>query len=133
MADFMFQNVAFRATVYRTGEVGFTQFIFMYIQHDSVTTGIIPKKFFNKNCQWQDLIKKQFLNDCKDCKPFCKFEVILSRFIYGAYFEFYGCFLWMIIFQIDLRESIGNFRSQANLKPINLTRWRTLLLRETCW
>ena len=32
----------------------------------------------------------------------------------------------MIIFQIDLRESIGNFRSQANLKPINLTRWRTL-------
>ena len=40
---------------------------------------------FNKNCQWQDLIiqliKKQFLNNCKDCKTFCKFEVILSRFI----------------------------------------------------
>ena len=45
MTEFMFQNVAFRATVYRTGEVGFTQFIFMYIQHDSVTTGIIPKKW----------------------------------------------------------------------------------------
>ena len=70
--------------------------------------------------------KKHFLNDCKDCKTFWKFKVILSIFIYGAYFEFYDCFLWMIIFQIDLRESIGNFRSQANLKPINLTRWRTL-------
>ena len=42
----------------------------------------------DKNCQ--DLIKKQFLNDCKDCKTFCKFEVILSRFICGAYFEFYA-------------------------------------------
>jgi hypothetical protein len=31
--------------------------------------------------------------NCKNCKTFCKFEVILSRFIYGAYFEFYGCFL----------------------------------------